>query len=105
MRESNSTFSTRSLVYNTYFAFVSKDSCNIEDIFAENLMKEQSENSIEDLERSRALRDFVQNIWDVHHSDGQLSDDNGRHEDADVHIEKITGDKLLCPFTKVIFIN
>ena len=38
----------------------------------------------------------------MHHSDEQLVDASGAPEDEELHIEKITGDKLLCPLTKVI---
>ena len=37
----------------------------------------------------------------MHHSDEQLVDANRTPEDEELHIEKITGDKLLCPLTKV----
>ena len=37
----------------------------------------------------------------MHHSYEQLVDANITPEDEELHIEKITGDKLLCPLTKV----
>ena len=84
-----------------YFFLISKGNVDIESLFTENLTTEQSKNTREELEKSKALKEFVQSIWEVHHSDEQLQDDHETIDDEDIHIEKITGDKLLCPFTKV----
>ena len=75
---------------------------NIEDIFNQNLQKEQSANNLEDLERHKILRDFKENIWNIHHSEEQFLDEEEATQDDDsILIGKKTGDRLLCPITMV----
>ena len=74
---------------------------NIEELFNENLAQQQSKNTVEELENSKALREFTEGIWNVHHSDEQFEAEDATPEDEEIQIEKITGDKLLCPFSKV----
>lgn len=73
---------------------------NIEDLFIENLYREQSENTIDELEQCKALQEFAENIWNVHHSNEGMGN-VGCSEDEEIQIGKTTGDILLCPFSKV----
>lgn len=79
---------------------------DIEEIFKKKL--EETESDVEDLNEHAQLKEFVKQIWYVHHNGEPLPSDAVENDDADIIVAQVTTVQLLMIFwitCLIVFVN
>ncbi|XP_046864448.1 E3 SUMO-protein ligase NSE2-like [Xenia sp. Carnegie-2017] len=71
---------------------------DIEEIFKKKL--EETEPDVEDLNEHAQLKEFVKQIWYVHHNGEPLPSDAVENDDADIIVAQASEESVICPLTQ-----